>query len=234
MDPRAAFPIMMGSGALLLTLVCSVRILRTWPAVEPGACPRHGPGRHSGGCRWPRSCVKSGLPIEQLRWGVVAVVTYAGAVMLRAALARPPQATAREAGRDLDPVPPRANAIKPASGLPLRLQGLVEEGRIFGQASARMARLPSAVPPAWASSAGGTTVPGGQRLTEAGVAGIVIGQVLVRGSGTGPCRAWRSSRSPMAAERPEPILPAGATSSTGPLIRSTGITASGGALARLR
>jgi len=82
MDPRAAFPIMMGSGALLV-LVAGLRIIRTRPLNLPLVL-----GMSLGGIPavLVAALIVKSLPITQLRWGVVAVVTYAAAVMLHAAI----------------------------------------------------------------------------------------------------------------------------------------------------
>jgi len=82
MDPRAAFPIMMGSGALLV-LVAGLRIIRTRPLNLPLVL-----GMSLGGIPavLVAALIVKSLPITQLRWGVGAVVTYSAAVMLYAAL----------------------------------------------------------------------------------------------------------------------------------------------------
>lgn len=100
MDPRAAFPIMMGSSALLL-LSSGVKILSSRPlnlrlviGLALGGVP----------AVVVAALIVKSLPLEQLRWGVVAVVTYAGAVMLHAAIVhRAPaaQAVADEARAEL-------------------------------------------------------------------------------------------------------------------------------------
>jgi uncharacterized membrane protein YfcA len=84
MDPRAAFPIMMGSAALLM-IASGVRLLRKRPldlsvvlGMTLGSVP----------AVLVAAFIVKSLPLATLRWGVVAVVTYAGAVMLRAALTR--------------------------------------------------------------------------------------------------------------------------------------------------
>ena len=85
MDPRAAFPLMAGSAGLL-TLVAGVRIVRLRP-LNMGLAV----GMALGGIPavLVAAFIVKSLPIEQLRWGVIAVVTYAAAVMLHAALASP-------------------------------------------------------------------------------------------------------------------------------------------------
>jgi uncharacterized membrane protein YfcA len=100
MDPRAAFPIMMGSSALLL-LTSGVKILTARP-LNLGLVV----GLALGGVPavLVAALIVKSLPLEQLRWGVVAVVTYAGAVMLHAAFAgraSPAQAVADEARAEL-------------------------------------------------------------------------------------------------------------------------------------
>ena len=85
MDPKAAFPIMLGSAALLM-VTSGVRIVGTRPVNLALIL-----GMAAGGVPavLVAALIIKSLPLEILRWGVVAVVTYAGAVMLRAALARP-------------------------------------------------------------------------------------------------------------------------------------------------
>jgi uncharacterized membrane protein YfcA len=84
MDPRAAFPIMMGSAALLM-VTSGARIVSTRPLNLPLVL-----GMALGGI--PAVLVAAfiirSLPLEPLRWGVVVVVTYAAAAMLHAAIAR--------------------------------------------------------------------------------------------------------------------------------------------------
>ena len=82
MDPRAAFPIMMGSAALLM-VTSGVRLVRARPldfgfviGLTLGSVPA---------VLLAAFVVKS-LPLGALRWGVVGVVTYAAALMLHAAL----------------------------------------------------------------------------------------------------------------------------------------------------
>jgi len=85
MDPRAAFPLMMGSAALLV-LVAGVRIIRTRPLNMSLVL-----GMILGGIPavLVAAFIVKSLPLEQLRWGVIAVVAYASAVMLHAAFAQP-------------------------------------------------------------------------------------------------------------------------------------------------
>jgi uncharacterized membrane protein YfcA len=82
MDPRAAFPIMMASAALLM-VTSGVRLVGARPlnlgmvlGMTIGSVP----------AVLVAAFIVKALPLAALRWGVVAVVTYAGAVMLRAAL----------------------------------------------------------------------------------------------------------------------------------------------------
>lgn len=81
MDPRAAFPIMMASGALLV-LAAGPRIIKTRPLNLPLVI-----GMSLGGVPavLVAAFIVKSLPITQLRWGVVVVVTYAAGVMLHAA-----------------------------------------------------------------------------------------------------------------------------------------------------
>lgn len=81
MNPRAAFPIMMGSGAYMLT-GCGIRFVTTGRfdgaaalALTLGGIP---------GVLLAAYVVKS-LPLEVIRWLVVAVVSYAAVSMLSAA-----------------------------------------------------------------------------------------------------------------------------------------------------
>ena len=88
MDPRAAFPIMMGSAALLM-VTSGIRLVRVRPldfgfvlGLTVGSVPA---------VLLAAFVVKS-LPLAALRWGVVGVVTYAAALMLHAALTERPTA----------------------------------------------------------------------------------------------------------------------------------------------
>ena len=94
MDPRAAFPIMMGSAALLM-LASGVRIVRERPNLDLGMVL--GMTLGSVPAVLVAAFIVKSLPLATLRWGVVAVVTYAGAVMLRAALARDAEPAAANA-----------------------------------------------------------------------------------------------------------------------------------------
>jgi uncharacterized membrane protein YfcA len=84
MDPRAAFPIMMGSAALLM-VTSGARIVSARPlnlslvlGMTLGGVP----------AVLAAALIVKSLPLTTLRWGVVGVVTYAGGVMLHAALTR--------------------------------------------------------------------------------------------------------------------------------------------------
>jgi uncharacterized membrane protein YfcA len=97
MDPRAAFPIMMGSAALLM-VTSGVRIVSARPLNLALVL-----GMTLGGIPTVlvAALIVRSLPLETLRWGVVAVVTYASAVMLHAAVVRrsaPAGAVAAETG----------------------------------------------------------------------------------------------------------------------------------------
>jgi uncharacterized membrane protein YfcA len=83
-DPRAAFPIMMGSGAFV-ALVAGARFL------ERGRFHlRSALGLTLGGVLGVAAAVwlVTSLPLGALRWLVLAVVVYAGAMLLRAGLSR--------------------------------------------------------------------------------------------------------------------------------------------------
>ena len=83
MDPRAAFPIMMGSGAFM-GLVAAMRFVRSGCYVAPAAL-----GLTIGGIPgvllavW---LVKS-LPLDVVQWGVIVVVLYTAVTLIRSALA---------------------------------------------------------------------------------------------------------------------------------------------------
>ena len=86
MDPRAAFPIMMGAGALL-TMVGGLRFIS-----RARYNPRAALGLTLGGIPavlFAGLVVKS-LPLEVLRWVVVVVVAYAAVMMLRSATTKRP------------------------------------------------------------------------------------------------------------------------------------------------
>jgi len=84
MDPRAAFPIMMGSAALLM-VTSGARIISARPLNLSLVL-----GMALGGI--PAVLVAAfiirSLPLQLLRWGVVVVATYAAGAMLHAAIAR--------------------------------------------------------------------------------------------------------------------------------------------------
>jgi uncharacterized membrane protein YfcA len=84
MDPRAAFPIMMGSAALLM-VTSGTRIVATRPVNLSLVL-----GMALGGAPavLVAAFIVKSLPLEVLRWGVVAIVTYTGLLMLRAAFSR--------------------------------------------------------------------------------------------------------------------------------------------------
>jgi uncharacterized membrane protein YfcA len=93
MDPRGAFPIMMGSAAFLM-VASGTRLVGKRPldlgmvlGMTLGSVP----------AVLVAAYIVKTLSLTYLRWGVVAVVTYAGAVMLRAALARPAEPAAAPA-----------------------------------------------------------------------------------------------------------------------------------------
>ena len=90
MDPRAAFPIMMGSAALLM-VTSGIRIVAARPVNLSLVL-----GMALGGppAVLVAAFIVKSLPLAILKWGVVGVVTYAGAVMLRAATARTPSPSA--------------------------------------------------------------------------------------------------------------------------------------------
>lgn len=94
MDPRAAFPIMMGSAALLM-VTSGARIVSARP-LNLGLVL----GMALGGVPavLVAALIVKSLPLETLRWGVVGVVTYAGGVMLHAAVTRQPAAAGSLAG----------------------------------------------------------------------------------------------------------------------------------------
>jgi uncharacterized membrane protein YfcA len=89
MDPRAAFPIMMGSGAFAALLGCLAFVKRRNQVNQPAL------GLAIGGVPGVlvAALVVTSLPIELLRWLVIAVVIYAAFAMLRSAT----RSAAREA-----------------------------------------------------------------------------------------------------------------------------------------
>jgi uncharacterized membrane protein YfcA len=82
MDPRAAFPIMMGGGAFAALLGCLAFVKRRSQVDQPalGLAIGSVPGV------LVAALLVTSLPLEQLKWLVIAVIVYAGATMLRAAL----------------------------------------------------------------------------------------------------------------------------------------------------
>jgi uncharacterized membrane protein YfcA len=82
MDPRAAFPIMMGSGAFM-GMIASMKFVSTGRYVAPAAL-----GLTLGGIPavliavW---LVKS-LPLDIVRWGVIAIVLYTATTLIRSAI----------------------------------------------------------------------------------------------------------------------------------------------------
>jgi uncharacterized membrane protein YfcA len=97
MDPRAAFPIMMGSGAFVAT-VAGVRFIQAGRFHSRAAL-----GLTAGGI--PGVIVAAwlvqSLPLEALRWLVLVVVVYASMTLLRAGIPKPAEAVTDE-GRALD------------------------------------------------------------------------------------------------------------------------------------
>ncbi len=85
MDPRAAFPIMMGSGAFAALLGCLEFVKRRKQVDQPAL------GLALGGLPGVliAALLVTSLPLEQLKWLVIAVIVYAGASMLRSALTSP-------------------------------------------------------------------------------------------------------------------------------------------------
>lgn len=82
LDPRAAFPIMMGSAAFLM-VSSGVKIIRDRPldrSIVLGMAIGGVPGV------LVAAYVLNSLPLVTLRWCVVVIVAYTGAIMLRAAL----------------------------------------------------------------------------------------------------------------------------------------------------
>jgi uncharacterized membrane protein YfcA len=88
MDPRAAFPIMMGSGAFVAT-VAGVRFIQAGRFHRRAAL-----GLTAGGI--PGVIVAAwlvqSLPLEALRWLVLVVVVYASMTLLRAGIPKPSEA----------------------------------------------------------------------------------------------------------------------------------------------
>lgn len=94
LDPKAAFPIMMGACAFLMPVsgvgfLHSPRIdLRVVLGLAIGGAP----------AVLIAALVVKSLPLTALRWGVVAVVLYAAAILLRAVLRPAAETVATEAG----------------------------------------------------------------------------------------------------------------------------------------
>ncbi len=84
MDPRAAFPIMMSSGAMM-AMAGGLRFMKTGRIDTRAAL-----GLTLGGVPGVlvAGLVVQSLPLHVLRWVVVVVVVYAAAMMLRSAFAR--------------------------------------------------------------------------------------------------------------------------------------------------
>lgn len=87
MDPRAAFPIMMGSGAFVAT-IAGVRFI-----TKARFDPRAALGLTLGGVPGVlvAALVVQALPLVYLRWLVLVVVVYAAISLFRAAVRRPSQ-----------------------------------------------------------------------------------------------------------------------------------------------
>ena len=93
LNPRVAFPIMMGACAFLMP-IASLRFLKTDRVVRDLAI-----GLMLGGVPGVLIAVYvvTSLPLQTLRWGVVVVVLYAAIVMLRDALRSPAEPAMRAA-----------------------------------------------------------------------------------------------------------------------------------------
>jgi uncharacterized membrane protein YfcA len=91
MDPKAAFPIMMGSCAFLMPVASArfIRAERYSPRVSLGLALGGLPGVLIG------ALIVKSLPMTAMRWLVVLAVVYAAFTMLRSALQRPVPATAK-------------------------------------------------------------------------------------------------------------------------------------------
>ena len=85
MDPRAAFPIMMGSGAFVAT-IAGIRFVRAFRIHQRAAL-----GLVLGGIPGVvvAALIVRSLPLEALRWVVLAVVAYAAVTLLHAGLKSP-------------------------------------------------------------------------------------------------------------------------------------------------
>jgi uncharacterized membrane protein YfcA/TolB-like protein len=128
MDPRAAFPIMMGSGAFAALLGCLEFVKRRNQVDQPAL------GLAIGGVPGVlvAALLVTSLPLAILKWLVISVIVYAAAVMLRSALrpavapvvagallllmARPAQAQCPDGSP-----PPCRTATRPARSAPVSL-----------------------------------------------------------------------------------------------------------------
>jgi uncharacterized membrane protein YfcA len=92
MNPRAAFPIMMGSCAVLMS-AAGIRFVRRGSYSQPASV-----GLTLGGVPGVllAAFVVRELPLDVVRWLVVVVVVYTAISMLRAGLAEPPEAPGAE------------------------------------------------------------------------------------------------------------------------------------------
>ncbi len=84
MDPRAAFPIMMGSGAFAALLGCLAFVKRRNQVNQPAL------GLAIGGVPGVlvAALLVTSLPVDLLRWVVIVVVVYAAGMLLRAGVRR--------------------------------------------------------------------------------------------------------------------------------------------------
>ena len=89
MNPTTAFPIMMGACAFLMP-AASVRFIRTGRYAR---APSLGLTLGGAPAVLIAAYVVKSLPLETLRWGVIAVVLYTAVTMLRSALAEAPPKT---------------------------------------------------------------------------------------------------------------------------------------------
>jgi uncharacterized membrane protein YfcA len=91
MDPRAAFPIMMGSGAFAALLGCLAFVKRRNQVNQPAL------GLTLGGIPGVlvAALLVTSMPIELLRWLVIVVVVYAALTMLKPAPSVIPAAVGR-------------------------------------------------------------------------------------------------------------------------------------------
>ena len=95
MDPRAAFPIMMGSGAMM-AMVGGLRFMKAGRFDTRAAL-----GLTLGGIPGVllAGLVVQSLPLDTLRWVIVFVVAYAATMMLRSAIVRKVPQTPPDARR---------------------------------------------------------------------------------------------------------------------------------------